>query len=170
MALFRLLLWNTRSKTYIKFLGKKSLIYNWLPRYIPAWLYRQFQHSPKKINFYSLSLRSAEQKNISVSIGKHMIWNHLITYTFFSSVIWNKQAGVNFSKTNKLCGALCGAQSHTLCGAQSQGVCRLSHTVQSLFCKFRWDIFAFFDWFWCIILARNIECQIILQKTFEQFG
>ena len=46
---FRLLLWNTRSKTYIKFLDKNSLIYNWLPCYIPAWLYRQFQHSPKKI-------------------------------------------------------------------------------------------------------------------------
>ena len=31
-----------------------------------------------------------------------MIWNHLITYTFFSSAIfWNKQARVNFSKTNK---------------------------------------------------------------------
>lgn len=129
---FRLLLWNTRSKTYIKFLGKKSLIYNWLPRYIPAWLYRQFQHFPKKIYLYSLSLRSAEQKNISVSIGNHMIWNHLITYTFFSSAIWNKQARVNFSKTNKSArarraSALCGAQSHTLCGAQSQGVCRLSH-------------------------------------------
>ena len=181
---FRLLLWNTRSKTYIKFLGKKSLIFNWLPRYIPVWLYRQFQHSPKKIYLYSLSLRSAEQKNISVSIGNHMIWNHLITYTFFSSAIWNKQARVNFSKTNKSAragraSALCGAQSHTLCGAQSQGVCRLSHTVQSLFCKFRCpeiaselarDIFAFFDWFWCIILDGNIECQSILQKTFEQFG
>ena len=173
---FRLLLWNTRSKTYIKFRGKKSLIYNWLPRYIPAWLYRQFQHSPKKIYFYSLSLRSAEQKNISVSIGNHMIWNHLITYTFFSSAIWNKQARVNFSKTNKSARA---RRASALCGAQSQGVCRLSHTVQSLFCKFRCpenaselarDIFAFFDWFWCIILAGNIECQSILQKTFEQFG
>ena len=102
-----------RSKTYMKFLGKKSSIYNWLPRYIPAWLYRQFQHSPKKIYFYSLSLRSAEQKNISVSIGNHMIWNHLITYTFFSSAIWNKQARVNFSKTNKSARA---RRASALCG------------------------------------------------------
>ena len=28
----------------------------------------------------------------------------------------------------------------------------------------------FFDWFWLIILAINIECQSILQKTFKQFG
>ena len=64
-------------------------------------------------------------------------------------------------------------------GAQSQGVCWLSHTVQSLVCKFRCPeiaselvraIFAFFDLFLFIILARNIECQSILQKTFKQFG
>ena len=28
----------------------------------------------------------------------------------------------------------------------------------------------FFDWFWLIILAINIECQSILQRTFKQFG
>ena len=31
-------------------------------------------------------------------------------------------------------------------------------------------VFALFDRFWFIILARNIECQSILQKTIKQFG
>ena len=31
-------------------------------------------------------------------------------------------------------------------------------------------VFAFFDWFWFIILDRNIECQSIFQKTIKQFG
>ena len=40
--------------------NQKFLDKNWLPCYIPAWLYRQFHHSPKKIYLYSLTLRSAE--------------------------------------------------------------------------------------------------------------
>ena len=67
----------------------------------------------------------------------------------------------------------------TLCVVHKAKVFVGFRTVQSLFCKFRCpeiaselarDIFAFFDWFWCIILDGNIECQSILQKTFEQFG